>query len=120
MEQVSISQSGGSSQPRDQTASLVFPASAGRFFTTESPGKPSGGREPASPTESEVCSCVMWEKIPKCFLQSSAWRYLGQGGQSKEIQYQQERGSLVDGDQAQRLHRHPGGVQEVLLCMPCA
>ena len=34
LEWVAISSSRGSSQPRDQTASLVSPASAGRFFTT--------------------------------------------------------------------------------------
>ena len=41
VERVSIYQSRGSSRPRDQTTSLVSPALARRFFTTESPGKPS-------------------------------------------------------------------------------
>ena len=37
---VAISFSRGSSQPRDQTKSPVSPSLAGRFFTTETPGKP--------------------------------------------------------------------------------
>ena len=41
LEWVAISFSRGSSQPRDRThISRVSPASAGRFFTTEPPGKP--------------------------------------------------------------------------------
>ena len=40
LEWVAISFSRGSSQPRDRTESLVSPSLAGRFFTTEPPGKP--------------------------------------------------------------------------------
>ena len=39
-EWVAISSPRGSSLPRDRTASLVFPALAGRFFTPAPPGKP--------------------------------------------------------------------------------
>ena len=41
---IAISFSRGSSQPRDRTkpGSLVSPVLAGRFFTTEPPGKPNG------------------------------------------------------------------------------
>ena len=40
LEWVAMPSSRGSSQPRDQTASLPSPALAGGFFTTELPGKP--------------------------------------------------------------------------------
>ena len=41
LEQVAISFSRGSSQPRDQTlTSVTSPALAGRFFTTEPPERP--------------------------------------------------------------------------------
>ena len=40
---VAISSSRGSSQPRDLTDSPASPTLAGRFFTTEPPGKPMKG-----------------------------------------------------------------------------
>ena len=41
LEWAGISFSRASSRPRDQTHIFVFPALAGKFFTTELPGKPS-------------------------------------------------------------------------------
>ena len=40
LEWVATYYSGRSSQPRDKPVSLASPASAGRFFTTVPPGKP--------------------------------------------------------------------------------
>ena len=40
LEWVAVLSSRGSSQPRDQTASLISPALAGRFFTTSATRKP--------------------------------------------------------------------------------
>ena len=40
LEWVAMPSSKGSSQPRDRTVSLMFPALVGRLFTTEPPEKP--------------------------------------------------------------------------------
>ena len=55
---VAISFSRGSSQPRDQTASLVSPALASRFFTTIPPGEPM-----PQPVASISCQACQWDSF---------------------------------------------------------
>ena len=69
LEWVAIPFSRGSSQPRDQTASLMFPALAGRFFTTSTTWE-------ASQTFREQ----LMSNLLKLFQKTAQWGTLTLGG----------------------------------------
>ena len=60
LEQAALPSSRGSSRPGDRTVSPAAPALAGRFFTTEPPGKP--GREKNQPQNMATRRVDRWSK----------------------------------------------------------
>ena len=68
LEQVAIFSSRESSWPRIKPTSPVAPALAGRFFTTEPPGKPI-----LNPPTKRQMQCPHWPKVP-ILWRCSLWR----------------------------------------------
>lgn len=67
-------------------------------------------------------SPTTWHHIPNFLLRSPAYRYLSRAGRAEKLRRSRGvgRADCWIICKTQRLHRHPGSRQEMLICMPCA
>lgn len=67
-------------------------------------------------------SPTTWYHIPNFLLRSPAYRYLSRAGRAEKLRRSRGvgRADCWIICKTQRLHRHPGSRQEMLICMPCA